>query len=105
MLLRYYLREKREEKEIFNNYDLFLFGSYLNNPKEANDIDLLIVYDKKNQSIEEILNERKCLRKLIGEKFSLPVQICILSREEYSEENIMQYIKKEKLKWILLSFE
>jgi len=96
-MIRRYLTKKREEEEILNNYDLFLFGSYLNNPQEANDIDLLIVYDKSNLSIEKILDERKCLRKLIEKEFSLPVEVCILSRKEYNEDNMMQYIKKEKL--------
>jgi predicted nucleotidyltransferase len=77
---------------------LFLFGSYMDNPKEANDIDLLIVYDKKNLSIDNVLNERKSLKEIIHFELNLPVEICILNNEEYEEDNMMKYIKKKELK-------
>ncbi len=98
MLLLSLVKEKRKEKEILSNYELFLFGSYMDNPKEANDIDLLIVYDKKNLSIDKILDERKSLKEIIHSELNLPVEVCILNREEYEDDDMMKYIKKKELK-------
>ncbi len=98
MLLLNLVKEKRKEKKILSDYELFLFGSYMDNPKEANDIDLLIVYNKKKLSINEILDERKSLKKIIHSELKLPVEVCILNSEEYEDDEMMKYIKKKELK-------
>jgi predicted nucleotidyltransferase len=97
MLLQNLVKNKRRSKEIRSNYTLYLFGSYYNDPKKANDIDLLIVYDKRVLSIEDVLDERRTLRSLIKQDIGLLVDICILNQTEYEDDEMMKYIKKIEL--------
>jgi hypothetical protein len=59
---------------------IILFGSMLTNPKEANDIDILIVSDKKNfKSIDEIKNK---MQKSQAKK----IHLIDLTKEEFKNE-------------------
>jgi predicted nucleotidyltransferase len=53
-------RWKDEFKELFKYvYVVVMFGSFARNPKVANDMDLLLVFDKKNSNkISEIIKEK-----------------------------------------------
>lgn len=71
---------------------IYLFGSGLctSNP---NDIDLLIVYDAKNVSINEVLALRKELGNEISLKMRIPAHICLLSTNEMEYQ---VFVKQEK---------
>ena len=66
-----------EEKVSF----LILFGSILNNPKEAKDIDLIAVLDNKNKfnQIDEIISK---IQKTQAKK----IHLIDLTKEEFKEE-------------------
>lgn len=66
-----------------NAVRIYLFGSAVckSNP---NDIDILIVYDRKN-SIREIINFSNEINKIINSKYQKPAHITILNIEEEKE--------------------
>ena len=67
------------ELEKYSDF-LILFGSILNNPKEANDIDILAVLDKKNfKSLNEIKNKMQKTQ----EK---EIHLIDLTKEEFKDE-------------------
>lgn len=55
-----YQRWKDEFKELFKYADIVVvFGSFIKNPKTANDIDLLLIYNKKyDKQISRIIKEK-----------------------------------------------
>lgn len=55
-----YQRWKDEFNELFNYVDIVIvFGSFVKNPKKAEDIDLLLVYNEKNNNnINNIIKEK-----------------------------------------------
>ena len=63
-----YQRWKDELKELFKYVDIALvFGSFIKNPKTANDIDLLLIYNKRyDKQVNQIIKEKnKILMKRI----------------------------------------
>ena len=68
---------------------IILFGSILTNPKEANDIDILIVSDKKNfKAIDEIKNK-------IQKSQAKKIHLIDLTRAEFKDE-----LKKQNKSYI-----
>ena len=55
-----YQKWKDELKELFNYVKIaVIFGSFVKNPKSADDIDLLLIYDKKNNTkVNNIIKEK-----------------------------------------------
>ena len=80
-------RWKTNFAEIENHVSFFiLFGSILHNPKEANDIDILIVVDKKQEfkKVEEIISK---IQKTQAKKIHLIDLTEIEFKQELSNKN------------------
>jgi hypothetical protein len=77
------------DKSSIWNVELYLFGSSLkcNSPR---DIDLLLIYDKKVISTDEILYIRNNIREYFNIKVNKPIDIIILSKKEELESNFIQ---------------
>jgi len=76
------------------NFDLYRFGSSISSDK-YNDIDLAIIYDRKNISIENALKYRKLLKQELSEEFKCPIDILLLSKEEEAEAEFLANAKHE----------
>ncbi|OCB77158.1 hypothetical protein B0A79_01955 [Flavobacterium piscis] len=74
-----------------NFVDFYLFGSFLLNPRSANDIDILIIYENKNQ-IKVIKKDFENLSK------EFPLHMNYFTHKEEKELN---FIKTQRAKKIL----
>ena len=94
MKLQTLVKKRINQRQIDNKYKVYIFGSYIKDEVNANDIDLLIVYNKHYISVTDILNERKYLSKLIHDELHLDSDICILTEEEYNYDDMMKNTRK-----------
>ena len=80
-----------EPKEFF---DLYLFGSavYSENPT---DIDIAIIYEKGNVSINEAIKFKHELKSNLTKQTGFSVDIILLSREEEKEMEFLSNAKHE----------
>lgn len=76
--------------------DLYLFGSaiYSENPS---DIDIAIIYEKRNVSINEAIKFRKELESNLTMQTGFSVDTILLSREEEKEMEFLSNAKHELL--------
>lgn len=74
---------------LYSNLDFYLFGSilYSNLP---NDIDLIIVYNKGEISIQDILLLRKYLYCSFFNEFKITLDITLLTKQEEKSLNFVQ---------------
>jgi hypothetical protein len=82
----------KKKNVLYSNLDFYLFGSllYSNSP---NDIDLIIVYNKDEISIQDILLLRKNLYCSFFYKFKTTLDIILLTKQE---EKSLNFIQTEK---------
>jgi len=82
----------KKKNVLYSNLDFYLFGSllYSNSP---NDIDLIIVYNKDEISIQEILSLRKHLYSSFFNELNITLDITLLSKQE---EKSLNFIQTEK---------
>lgn len=81
---------------LYSNLDFYLFGSllYSNTP---NDIDIIIVYNKDQISIQDILLLRRNLYSSFYNKFKITLDITLLTEEEEKSLNFIQIEKAIRL--------
>ncbi|WP_342515556.1 hypothetical protein [Sutcliffiella sp. FSL R7-0096] len=79
----------KKENVLYSNLDFYLFGSllYSNSP---NDIDLIIVYNKDEISIQDILLLRKNLYCTFFYEFNITLDITLLTKQEEKSLNFIQ---------------
>lgn len=75
---------------------IYIFGSGLYKT-QPNDIDLLVVYDPKNISIQEVLVLRNELSKEVFLKFGVSAHICLLSTKEKEYLVFIAHEKAQKI--------
>ncbi len=82
----------KKKNDLYSNLDFYLFGSllYSNSP---NDIDLIIVYNKEEISIQDILLLRKNLHCSFFHEFKITLDITLLTKQE---EKSLNFIQTEK---------
>ncbi|WP_218971553.1 hypothetical protein [Neobacillus soli] len=82
----------KKKNVLYSNLDFYLFGSllYSNSP---NDIDLIIVYNKDEISIQDILLLRKNLYCSFFYEFKITLDITLLTKQE---EKSLNFIQTEK---------
>ncbi len=73
-------------------YQRYVFGSAVYSDAPA-DIDIAIVYDENNISVEDAVEYRREIRKLLSELFSMNIDIILLSQKEEEE---MCFLKNAK---------
>lgn len=66
------------------NIDLYLIGSALNT-KNANDLDLVIIYHDLSVSFTSLINLRRQLRDEVRSKFNKDADVMVLSFQEAME--------------------
>ncbi len=74
------------------HYRRYVFGSAVYSDAPA-DIDIAIVYDENNISVEDAVEYRREIRKLLSELFSMNIDIILLSQKEEEE---MCFLKNAK---------
>lgn len=82
----------KKKNVLYSNLDFYLFGSllYSNSP---NDIDLIIVYNKDEISIQDILLLRRNLYYSFFYEFKITLDITLLTKQE---EKSLNFIQTEK---------
>lgn len=73
-----------------NQVEFFLFGSILTDPKKANDIDILILYESSSQ-IDLIRKEFKVLEE------DYPTHLTYFTFSEENEFNFVKQVKAVKI--------
>ena len=76
-----FLQQNVSEFAKVNELKIYLFGSALHSVK-PNDLDIVIVYQKKKLSFESIIQLKYKLIEIIENKINLPIDVCLLSDEE-----------------------
>lgn len=76
--------------------NVYLFGSILN-AEDCNDIDLIIIYDKKLVDINTAIKIRKSIKENIELISNLDIDILLLSQEEDEEVDFTGNVKTEKI--------
>lgn len=86
----------REYMDLFDSFEhVYLFGSVLKSEKIYNDIDILVIYIKYSNRINnDILTISDELEKASG----LPVDLTVLSVEEEKDTAFLEKIKPHYLK-------
>lgn len=86
----------RKNIALFEGFDeVYLFGSVLDDHKEPNDVDLLLIYTPNSDGvIEKIGAISTVLEKLIG----MPVDLTVLSAEEEKDTQFLKRIRLHSLK-------
>lgn len=85
------VKKIKKEINLHSDFKIFVFGSFLKNII-YNDIDLLILYNEKTISIEEILFFRNELKYLYYNEYTSILDISLLSHFEESEVNFINKI-------------
>lgn len=75
---------------------MYLFGSFLTS-KNYNDIDILIVYKRKNICTNKILKLRKRIFSVVNKQGNFPVDITLLTEEEEKELSFIEIEKAIKI--------
>lgn len=81
---------------ILKGFDIYLFGSILTSDY-PNDIDLLIIYNKKIIQIEQAVEYRKKISLTLSKICDIHSEILLLSNEENNELEFVKNIRTEKL--------
>ncbi|MGE7907540.1 hypothetical protein ACQKNS_24530 [Peribacillus sp. NPDC094092] len=91
-------KEKKNKTHFLSELKYYVLGSILIS-KKPNDVDIIIVYNRENTPIYDLLEFRKVLRQQFLKKHSLPLDIILISS---LEEKSLNYIEKEKARRIEL---
>lgn len=73
-----------------SSLDCYLFGSILTNPTQANDVDILIVYDNR-KNVENVKQQLKSLF------VNMPLHLIFFTRLEEQELDFVKQQKAEKV--------
>lgn len=81
---------------LFDQFDrVYLFGSVLDDHKEPNDVDILLIYNQYTTKItEEISRVLSSLENLLG----IAIDLTVLSVEEEKDTQFLNRIKPHVLK-------
>ena len=81
---------------LFEQFDrVYLFGSVLDDHKEPNDVDILLIYNQYTTKItEEISRVLSSLENLLG----IAIDLTVLSVEEEKDTQFLNRIKPHALK-------
>ncbi len=80
---------------LFERFDrVYLFGSVLDDHKEPNDVDILLIYQYTNKITEEISRVLISLENLLG----ISVDLTVLSVEEEKDTQFLNRIMPRVLK-------